>query len=469
MNSSPDTNRVGVFALVLSVVAVALAIVSIVRPTPEPLPSDEDSPQASAQEEPSPNPRASVSTAPTPVEAKPEVAVTRPSESTIKLVKKQIPATKDELEAEATFVATQLLELIPNEPMAMHVNAMLYAQLHQTEKAEKLWQECVKLDPQVEQYYVNLAAIAMDRGDNAAAIETLQEARKLGLDSVDISHHLGLSLTNEGRAEEALPMIETALKQQPGSASLLMILGQAQLKLGDPKSAETNLRKAVDLGARTKSGYFALFNACMRNGNREDAKKFQKVYSSFTEKKLDPQERYQVLSEAEARNVAVSVLSESALLYEAAGGEQDMEQLLLRTLALQPDNLASLTDLARLYGKQKRTVDEKVVRERIVELDPTNLLGYLLLAKTEIAAGNVKAAEGSIKLAISLAPQMVTGYAAMTDFLLEQNQPEKAIWYVNHALKLQPSKQGFLLLAKTFRAMGREVQAQKAESEAAKF
>ena len=57
----------------------------------------------------------------------------------------------------------------------------------------------------------------------------------------------------------------------------------------------------------------------------------------------------------------------------------------------------------------------------------------------------------------------------MTDFFLEQNQPEKAIWYVNHALKLEPSKQGFLLLAKTFRAMGQEVQAQKAESEAARF
>ncbi|MEM7475212.1 MAG: tetratricopeptide repeat protein [Planctomycetota bacterium] len=474
MASSSETNRSAVLAIVLGVVATALSIVAIVRPGAD----DPREAQSVAEEELGAiKDPASSTGSDEQMQASDESSQSSEGESTeqklaaptIRLIAEPIPAQKDELEAEATFVAEQLLTLLPNEPMAKHVNAMLFAQLHQTEKAEKLWRECVNDAGDVEFFYVNLAAIEMDRGDHDAAIKTLETAVSRGLKSTDISHHLGMALTNGGRADDAIPVLETALKVQPNAASLTLILGQAQLKMGKTEEAEANLRKAVSLGAKTKSGYFALFNACMRNGKREDAKKFQAAYSRFTEKDLDPQERYQILSESEARQIAISVMSEAAVMYEAAGGLWDAEQLWLRVLALDPKALNALEELARIYAGQERFENERVVRARAVEIDATNLLGYLKLAKSEISCENPEAAESAIKLAISLAPQMVTGYAAMTDFLLEQNQPEKAVWYVQHAVKLKPSKQGFLLLARTLRAAGNESEAQVAEAQAAKL
>lgn len=384
---------------------------------------------------------------------------------TLWLPAESVPATKDELEAEAEFVAQQLMQALPNQSAAVHVMALLTAQLHRTEEAEQLWKQCIEIDPVVDQYYVNLAAIAMDRGDNQLAIDTLQQALERDLQSLDLYHHLGVALTNVGRTEEALAVIQQALELQPNSAPMWLILGQAQLKAGETEQAEQSLRKAIGLGATTKPAYFALFNACMRNGKREEAKRFREIYAGFDkEESLEADERYQVLSESEAKRVATSIMLEAAILYVAAQMPRDAEHLLLRVLALEPEHKAALLELVKVVESQNRPADERVLRLRLTEVDRLNLLNFLLLAKAEIACGRPLAAEAAIKHAISLSPQTVTGYAAMTDFLLEQRRPEEAQWYIAHALQLKPSQTGYQLLAKTLRAQGKEVEAQQADA-----
>lgn len=346
----------------------------------------------------------------------------------------------------------------------MHVSALLYAQLHQTAKAEELWARCLELDPQAEPYYVNLAAIAMDRGKSELAVATLEKALENGIDSPNISHHLSLALMNIGELEKAVE-VATAAVEQYESAAHLLVLGQAQLKVGHTQAAEASLRKAIALGAQTKTAYFALFNACMRNGKVDEARKFREKYDSFDDddEKLAADERYQVLSDSEARRVALSVLAESAALYMDASKPREAEHIWLRILALDPSHTAALRELAELYESQEREGDAVVAHQRLTEADPNNLLNYLLLARSQIANEDPQAAEASIKLAISLAPQQVTGYAAMTDFLLEQQQPERAQWYIEYALKIKPSSQGYQLLAKTLRAQGKEPEAREAE------
>lgn len=386
------------------------------------------------------------------------------SSATVRFIASPPPATKDELEAEAEAVVAMLLDAMPAEARALHVSAILNAQLHRTERAEELWSKCIELAPESEPYYVNLAAIRLDRGDSEGALESLEQAVTRGLASPDVNHHLAVSLTNLGRAAEAIEVSKQALELLPNSAAHWLVLGQAQLKNGDVIDAEQSLRRAIELGAHGKSVYFSLFNACMRNGKREDAKKYREIYSSFdTEETVSTQDRYQVLSESEALRVATSVFTETALLYRESGRARDAEHLWLRVAALDPSNLSVLSELASLYDSQQRVADERVTRERIVELDSRNLLNYLKLAKCQSACDDPEAAEASIKLAISLAPMTVTGYAAMTDFLNEQQKHEQALWYIEHAVALKPTKQGYALLASTLRQLGREADAQAAE------
>ncbi len=90
------------------------------------------------------------------------------------------PATKEDLEAEAEFVVNRLAAFLPGEARALHVKAMLFAQLHRTQEALQLWTECIQLDAAIEPYYVILAAIAIDRGEIDLAIDTLQSAKAAG-------------------------------------------------------------------------------------------------------------------------------------------------------------------------------------------------------------------------------------------------------------------------------------------------
>ena len=375
--------------------------------------------------------------------------------ATTSLPLKAAPATKEALENEATFVAQQLVDTLPDQAISLHVQAMLYAQLHNTAEAQQLWQRCIELDQKSEPYYVNLAAIAIDRGEIQLAIDTLRSAIAAGIDSLDINHHLGVALNSIGQFEEAAAVAQKVLDASPNSGAHLFILGQAQLQMGDNEKAERSLLRAIELGIRSKAIYFSLFNVSMRLGKKEQAAKYREIYSNFKEKDLDAEERYKVLSEEEARRVCVSVLSEATAIYRAISDLNTAEHLLLRVLALEPENKAGCADLAQLYSDRNELGNEIVARSRMIELDSLNLLNYLFLAKTLDAANKPAEAEAQIKKAISLAPQTVTGYAAMADFLMEQKQPAKAQWYVEQAIRIQPNPQGFELLAKVFRAQGK--------------
>ena len=64
-------------------------------------------------------------------------------------------------------------------------------------------------------------------------------------------------------------MIQKALADDPRSPGYWLVLGETQLKLGKAAEAETSLHKAIDLGVQSPTAYFALGNACARQGKNE--------------------------------------------------------------------------------------------------------------------------------------------------------------------------------------------------------
>ncbi|HBE68521.1 MAG TPA: hypothetical protein DDW52_10275 [Planctomycetaceae bacterium] len=386
--------------------------------------------------------------------------------ATIRLPVAIPPADIETLEAEAKFMAERLLQDMPEEPIAVHVSAMLNAKLHNTELAIEQWKKCIEMSPRTEQYYVNLASVALDRGQSELAIETLMQAQTMGLYSPDIAHHLGLAHMNAGNNQEALEILEGAAKEEGQSGALWFLVGQVKLRAGDSAGAEEALRRAVDLGVKTRQVYFNLFSACMRNGNREDAAEFRTLYESFKPKKrIEPSMRFEASTTADARSLIAFIAAEAAMLYDRRGSVRDTEHLLLRSLALSPVDLNVLSNLADFLSAQQRFADERIVRERIVSLNSQQLLDYLLLAKAEVACGNPEAAEAAIKLAIALGPTSPTSYIAMAEFLVEQKRAPEAEWYARRVVELDRSPEAYRLLARVHRLQGDEAAAQSAEAE----
>lgn len=388
--------------------------------------------------------------------------------STIVLPRVSLQAEAEQLQAEAQQVVDALLEQHPQLPRALHVAAMFNSQVRRSGEAERLWSKCIELDPTEVAYYVNLAAIAMDRGNSQLAADTLEQAIAAGLESPDVQHHLAVALTKLGRCEEAEEVIQKALQAHPQSASYWTVLGQAQLKQGKAADAETSLKRAIELGARTATVYFNLGNALARQQKREEAAEYREKFQALKDssEQLDKQERYDVLSTAESRRTAITTFCEAAVVHRDQGNSLESERLLMRAIVLDPSSPVAYNLLAELYREANMLAEERVVRERIVELQPLGLLNYLLLAKLEMGLGEPEAAEATLKLALAMRPDAIEPYATLAEFYLERKKFGQARWYAQEAVRRDESAEGYRFLARVCRAMGDEATAQAALAKA---
>lgn len=382
------------------------------------------------------------------------VAPMRP-QSAIALPTVAVPATAEQLKQEAIDTAGELRARYPNFAEALHVDAVLHAQLRQTAEAEKLWRRCIELAPNHTPYYVNLATIAIDRGNSELAVETLQPLVDGGNASPDVLHHYGVALNNLGRCAEAEQAVSQVLAAHPGSASHWIVMGQAQLKQGKAAEAEQSLRKALDLGAQTARVYFSLANACARQKKQELAAEYRQRFSELSaDEPLQAQERFQILTEAESRRTAVTILTEAAIVHRMQRDTLETERLLLRAIALDPASSPSCHALAALYHEEGLLPEEREVRKRLVEIEPHRFESYLNLAKVSAQLGETERAEAALKLAIAIHPSEAVGYASLAEFYLEQSRAEKARWFAQEALRRAPQAAGYRLLADACRRMG---------------
>jgi tetratricopeptide (TPR) repeat protein len=368
------------------------------------------------------------------------------------------------LESEAFRVAEDLLRALPNSPQALHVAAVCNSQLHKTQEAQNLWLKCIELSPKSETYYLNVAANAMFRGETELALETLRKAKAIGLDSNDISHHMGMALGRLGEDEQAVQILRPAVSKDPNLAGHWLLLGQSEFKLGKLDEARLSSEKAVDLGVRTRSVYQTLLNIAARQRDKEQVAKYKTLIDALGDQPAeDGQQQYRNTSLLEAKRTLIAVLAEASAVYRDAQRFQDAEHVALRLLALEPNNYGMLQFLAELYAKQKMLAEELTVRSRMQELRPQDMRGLLVIAKVQSELKRPKQCEATLKTLISIAPEQAIGYAAMAEFLLSIREAPKAQWYAEQALKHEASPGGYRLLSTVLRAQGKDREAQELE------
>ncbi len=397
------------------------------------------------------------------VASQPNPAPIAPSVPSIRLVREPVEISADDLQAELEQAVSDLRNQFPKLPDALHVAAMMKAQTRQYSEAKELWQECIRLAPKQEIYCVNLASIAMEIGDNQLAIRALDEGEAQGFESFDFRHHRAIALAKLGRYEESIATIQKAMLKSQNDSSNWILLGQAQLELGKPAEAEASFRKALELGAASPSVFVGLGNACARQGNRLEAAKHLKTYTELMNRdKLSGQERYQVLSEKEIRKTATTVFTEAATVYFRQKDNLQTERLLMRCVALAPKDMSGLRALADLYFKTKMLAEERVVRERILELGQPQFRDLVDLAKICSQLQDNKSAEAALKMAMTLNPSAIEPYATLSQFHLQAGDLSKARWYAQQSIERQPTAEGFRFLASICQKQKDEIGASQA-------
>ena len=456
-SARPHSGRYATWFLGCLVVALIVVVAVLVLNPPLP-PQQHEEPVALAS--PASNPALAPSIPTLAPENMPPSSESTPSPrqdqlSSVRLPEVAISATSDELLQEAERVVERLNQSYPDLPQALHVAALLASRTRHSEEAERLWARCIELAPEGVAYYVNLAAVAMDRGDSQMAASTLRRAVRAGCVSADVYHHLAVALTKSGECEEAEEVITKALELFPNSPASRLVLGQAQLKLGKLAEAEANLRQVVQSGAAPANAYFSLANVCARLGKDEEAAKFREIFTEMkTRAPVDKQQRFEILTTAEARQTIVTILCEAAAVHTQQKNSLESERLLLRAIAFEPANAVPCRLLGELYGNAGMLAEARVVWARLVEIEPYASSNYLALAQVDARLGHLEAAEATLKLLVTMFPEAVDGYAVLAEFHREKGRAGKARWFAQEALRRQPSPEGYEFLASVCRMTG---------------
>lgn len=147
----------------------------------------------------------------------------------------------------AQGIYARLLDLLPEDPEAIHALGVLGSRLGQPVQAEKLLRMTVEKCPHNTAYRCNFAMALRSLGRLPEAIAQLRIAVELQPDFAEAHVNLGTLLIDVGSVEEAGRSFEQALACKPGYADAMNGLGSTRFLLRRYQEACQSFERAVEL------------------------------------------------------------------------------------------------------------------------------------------------------------------------------------------------------------------------------
>lgn len=294
--------------------------------------------------------------------------------------------------------------------------------------ARDLFEKALGLNPKDVEAHRYLGLLADRDGDLDGAESHFAQAARLAPASASARNNYGVILLRRGRAREAAGEFEASLSADPQQPNALVNLAQIRFSSGKPE----DLRIAADLFARADriapdaEIARALTVIALRRNERTEAAARYRDYAARIAKEGGASS-----GDAPARSELGSALLEAGLLQEA-------EAELGAALSLDPSNVESVVQLARVYLARKdipaagRTLESAVARG--LEAAPV----YALLAEVYEQSGHPENAIPAMRLAIQRDPQSEKYRFAYGILLTNTSAPAAAVIRLEEALKAFP-------------------------------
>jgi len=112
------------------------------------------------------------------------------------------------------------VELLPNEPVHRHNLANVLDRVGRTQEAIRLWDECLRINPDFVLAWMGLATACQSIDDSARSIEAGERGLALAPGWVDLVRNHSNTLARAGRVEEAAALLRAHLSAHPEEAEL---------------------------------------------------------------------------------------------------------------------------------------------------------------------------------------------------------------------------------------------------------
>ena len=277
---------------------------------------------------------------------------------------------------DALSVAQKALLLDPKGACGHFLLGLSHKRLHQTEEARDSFEHTIALDPSFAAAYFLLGSLySREQETFRQASENFKKALSLGLDRPDVRKSLASVLVKLEEYEEAVRLLDRAVKDSPADSELYYFLSTAYRRLGMTAQAASALEKYQALSAAERerkdasTTALAHYNTGMKHFLKDD---LEKAYDSFS-KAID------FLSDMDR------ALHRLALIDLEWGNRQRASEWIRKAIRVQPQRaeyhfvLAQCLELTDVSGAREAI-------QQALDLDPSvagfhNLLGNLLFSR----------------------------------------------------------------------------------------
>ena len=306
--------------------------------------------------------------------------------------------------AEQAFSAAVALH--PDYAVA-HLHLGLARKAEQKAGAMEEMAKAYQLAPENARIATEYGRALADAGQDEQAIPLLEHAVKADPTFASASYQLGLVLQRANRLQEALPLLEKAAAAEPENAEVLTNLGMALCQLQRAKDAVPILQHAVKLTPGNSTAHQDLAAAFLQLNQVEDA--VDQLRAALKLSPDAPQLHY---------NLGLALKMQD----DAAGAIPELEAAQkLDAAAPEPPYI-----LGVLYMQVGRYADAARELNASLKLRPENGEGWATLGSVYSKLDQLPEAVSALREAIRQLPQQPDPHLTLAAVLVKQNQPAEA-------------------------------------------
>jgi tetratricopeptide (TPR) repeat protein len=249
---------------------------------------------------------------------------------------------------------------------------------------------------------------AYEEGRYLAAIEMLEEATGISLNSFQGFYYLGLAYNAVRRYEDAVQALDVALILEPNHLQSHVAMGDAYLKLGNLREASVEYHKGIELQAAYAPAYDGLARLAEAQGKPGEA---EKLYQDAIRVNPGYPEPYLHLGD----------------LYLRDGRVDQAVDLFLKAIQVRPDFADAFNRLGAAYAEQKLFDEAMAAIEKARELRPLDAAHPLAMGKVLFQLGIQGRAEEQYRAAIRLDPDLLETYLRLAELYRSESRYAEAM------------------------------------------
>lgn len=299
----------------------------------------------------------------------------------------------------------------------------------------------------------NLGLMSFEQGRIARAYALLSEAKKVSPEDLEVRGKLAQVLLAGGKPKEARDEAVLLLARQPTNETALLLLVDSSLSTNEVKDAQQRLTSLKSFSQQAPGYHVAWARLQLRNRDLKAAETSVRQALALDAKsclahgamgnllvlKNDPTNALAEFKAAADLAPPRSVHHLRYVDFKVAMGELEAAKELIGQIAKQtPDYLPASMRVAQIALAERRFADCEGVLKSVLARDPAHLEAMLLLARLHVAQNQPDKAVAALERALKIFPKLPQIHYQLAVANLMQNDQAGAAKNLNQALVLQP-------------------------------